>query len=173
MRRSFIVLTMIAGVAVPALAAGDGKLELYRAFGLAEGRWETVITIETMVVTPGPERADDPDAVTKAKEAQAQVGRVIGTTDCLGKALSPQGDLILPGVTIGGNCTITDQVVTSDRFAFTVRCGDRSEMGLTFKGTKTAKVIEGTADMHGGGGGTKMAVTSRLEGKWVGTCAAG
>lgn len=105
MRHSFIILTSITAAAVPALAAGNGKLELYRAFGLAEGRWETVVTIEKMVLTPGPERADDPDAVAKAKEAEAQVGRVIGTTDCLGNGLPASGALILPGVTIGGNCT--------------------------------------------------------------------
>lgn len=173
MRRSLILPALIAAAAVPALAAGDGKLELYRAFGLAEGRWETVITIEKMVLTPGPDRADDPDAVAKAKEAEAQVGRVIGTTDCLGNGLPASGELILPGVTIGGNCIITDQVVTGDSFAFTARCGKRSEYGLTFNGTKTAKDIQGTVDLGGMIGGMSMAATSRLEGKWVGTCAAG
>lgn len=173
MRRSFIILAMIGGAAVPALAAGDGKIELYRAFGLAKGRWETVLTIEKLVLTPGPERADDPEAVAKAKEAEAQVGRVIGTTDCLGKGLSASGQLILPGVTVGGNCTITDQVVTGDSFAFTARCGNGSEYGLTFKGTKTAKDIQGTVDLDGMTGGMTIAATTRLEGKWVGTCAAG
>lgn len=173
MRRSFIILTLIVGAAVPAQAAGNGKLELYRAFGLAEGRWETVVTIEKMVLTPGSDRADDPDAVAKAKEAEAQVGRVIGTTDCLGNGLPASGELILPGVTIGGNCTITDQVVTGDSFAFTARCGKRSEYGLTFRGTKTAKDIQGTVDFDGMIGGMTIATTTRLEGKWVGTCAAG
>lgn len=173
MRRSLVFLAVIAGAAVPALAAADGKLELYRAFGLAEGRWETVLTIEEMVLTPGPERADDPDAVAKAKEAGAQVGRVIGTTDCLGNGLPASGALILPGVTIGGNCTVADQVVTRDSFAFTARCGKRSEYGLTFKGTKTAKDIQGTVDLDGMVGGMTIAATTRLEGKWVGTCTAG
>ncbi|MCL9999090.1 MAG: DUF3617 domain-containing protein [Erythrobacter sp.] len=173
MRRSFIGLAMIAGAAVPALAEGDGKLELFRAFGLAEGRWATVLTIEKVVLTPDPERADDPDAVAKAKAAQTQVGRIIETTDCLGNALSAKGELILPGVAIGGNCTITDQAVTGDRFAFTVRCGEQSEFGLTFKGTKTGKTIQGTVDMHGAGAGMTMESTTRIEGKWVGTCTAG
>ena len=173
MRRSFIVMAVIAGAAVPALAVGDGKLELFRAFGLAEGRWATVLTIEKMVLTPDPERADDPDAVAKATEAQAQVGRIIETTDCLGNALSANGELVLPGVAIGGNCTITEQAVTGDSFAFTARCGKRSEYGLTFKGTKTAKDIQGTVDFGGMIGGMTMAATTRLEGKWVGTCTAG
>lgn len=173
MRRSFIVMAMIAGAAAPALAVGDGKLELFRAFGLAEGRWATVLTIEKMVLTPDPQRADDPDAIAKAKAAQAQVGRIIETTDCLGNALSANGELVLPGVAIGGNCTITEQAVTGDSFALTARCGKRSEIGLSFKGTKTGKTIQGTVDMHGAGGGMTMESTTRIEGKWVGTCTAG
>lgn len=63
--------------------------------------------------------------------------------------------------------------MTGDSFAFTARCGNRSQYGLTFKGTKTAKDIQGTVDLDGMIGGMTIAATTRLEGKWVGTCAAG
>ncbi|UYV16103.1 DUF3617 family protein [Porphyrobacter sp. ULC335] len=170
MHRGFVCLALIAGVAAPALAEGYDKLDLFRAIGLAEGEWATVLTVENMVVTPTPDMADDADMAEAIAGAKAVQGSVFNTTDCLGNGLSANGDLVLPGVSIAAECTITERTVSGDNFAITAKCGKASDFTVTFKGSKTGTGIDGTADMHMASARMTTAITTRIKSTWVKAC---
>jgi hypothetical protein len=92
--------------------------------GLKPGRWRT--TIRVIEATALPESGADVPERVKAGLRQ-QVGSSTETEDCIGSRRAPRGDLLLPGIKIGADCTFAG--VSADKHSLKLKasCGSLSE----------------------------------------------
>jgi hypothetical protein len=170
MLRNVFIFLGCAAIAVPAAAVGFDKLELFRALGLAEGQWTSVVTVEDIVIAPAPGASGGPDIDQAIRDAKGQIGRTFETTDCLGRGLAANGDLILPGVAVDRQCSITERAVETGNFTFTARCGQSSHIVLSMAATKSDGIMQGTATASITGERKVMTFKTRINSRLTGEC---
>jgi hypothetical protein len=145
--RRFLYLSVCAGLAVPALAAGADKLALLRSFELEQGAWTTTFVADDIELAADPAVPADPERQRQIEEFRQQKGYTTQSTDCMTDALAANGDFVLPGFRVGGACTIVDPVVSATTFAVSATCGKAAQIGVTFKGRKSPTTMEGSGNV--------------------------
>lgn len=106
--------------ALPAMNANS----VMRQVGLKVGQWHTTIRIigaEAVPATPGGEA---PDSVRS--ELQRKIGTSFETDDCIGTNAGANGELVLPGISIGGDCALSNVQATTSNLALDSVCGKAS-----------------------------------------------
>ncbi|MDH7971167.1 DUF3617 family protein [Sphingomonas sp. AR_OL41] len=106
--------------AAPAMDAENVR----RQVGLKVGQWHTTIRITGAEATPATPGGAVPDNVRS--ELQKKIGTPIETDDCMGTRGSANGDLILPGISIAADCTLSNVHATTSSLALDSVCGSAS-----------------------------------------------
>ena len=97
--------------------------EVFKAVPIKRGKWQTTITIVSVEATP---LEGFPRNPTLEDNFRSKAGYSTSTSDCIGDLLSRSGELVLPGITIGGGCTLSELKKEASRVQFLNRCGPES-----------------------------------------------
>ncbi|PTS80867.1 hypothetical protein DBR17_10330 [Sphingomonas sp. HMWF008] len=163
-----------AFVATAALAAQTMTAnDVMRNIGLKAGQWHTSIRVtgaEAASSSPGREL---PERVRS--ELQKMIGTSVETDDCIGTSGGANGALILPGISIAGDCVLSDVHATTRDLALDSVCGKADD---GFRARMKVKAILSDATMN-----ATVQVSTRSEGvgvvtnltlstasKYVGSC---
>ena len=95
-----------------------------RQLDLRVGQWHTIIRVtaaQAMPAAPGGQVS--PRAQS---EFQGKVGTSFQTDDCIATKAGPTGNLILPGINIGGDCALSNVQATKSNLKLDAVCGSAS-----------------------------------------------
>ncbi|MGH6614623.1 hypothetical protein [Sphingomonas sp.] len=139
------------------------------AMGLKQGRWHTVLKWEDLTI-----KATDPAAAPPAgaAEMQKKIGTTFETDDCIGSSLAANGDLILPGIGIGGDCLNTIQI-GGGHISLLSSCGTPQrgyKAVVNFNGSHTPTMMTGVADVNASVRGVDTTTKLSLVASYAGDC---
>jgi len=154
------------------------RTRLMEAMGLQPGHWTTIMVTESIELEPLPGRPPLPPQALAA--ARSQIGRPVTSEDCVALPAAAAGDLLLPGVRVGGGCRIELAEASQGRVRYRARCGDSGggsdySAETSGEGIYTPTSIEGRHSLIGSSPGAGVAIrsTMRLTSRRDGQCVAG
>ena len=126
-----------AALAVPTTNADT----VMRQIGLKVGQWHTIIRITAAEAVPATQGGEVSPRLQG--ELRRKVGTFYETDDCVATRAGSNGNLILPGINIGGECPLSNVRATKSNLRVDAVCGSASS-GFQAR-TSVQAVIAGAA----------------------------
>jgi hypothetical protein len=177
-----LVISIVSGglLATAVAAAQDAaplaldKAAAFKLVGLKPGRWETKVAVESVRASPVEGGRPLPSGVQA--EIEGRLTRQTTAEICIGTGLSPNGDMMLPGLQIVAACKLDQLDVREGAFMIRSSCaggGVPPETGnVTFEATHSGDALQARSTMHDRNQAMEIEVKTTISSRYLGECRA-
>jgi hypothetical protein len=161
---------------VPALASSQSDfVDLIRKLSLKTGRWHTTLRIVDIQLSADGSGKEIPADVRA--HIQKKIGTSSETDDCIGTGTTAKGELVLPGIGISPDCTISGTEAVAPNLHLIASCGSTASgfkadtsFNATYANTSMAGSLEASVFSAQAGFTTKVILTTSSN--YAGECLA-
>lgn len=171
MNRAHLLAAALAAGSLCAMSAfaiaQTGTPDVVGQMGLKPGRWHTVVRFTAVTFNPVSGQTVPADLEAKIR---SQLARPVETDDCIGAKRPPNDGLILPGISIGSDCALSDVVADRHDLKLRADCGGFVIINVKATHTEVAMTADTETFAFPAGAPFTLNVTATSKSSYVGEC---